>query len=56
LYIESFIREEISKDSKVTKSFYITQATDTDMIANVISKIIDSIALQNMKRSGIDIA
>ncbi|GMI10338.1 hypothetical protein TrRE_jg7772 [Triparma retinervis] len=55
LYIENFIREEISKDSKVTKSFYITQATDTDMIANVISKIIDSIALQNMKRSGIDV-
>jgi hypothetical protein len=54
-YIEKFIHAEISKDSKVMKSFYVTQATDTEMIANIIGKIIDNISLQNMKNSGIDV-
>jgi len=38
------------------RSFYITCATDTNMIANIISKIIDSISLQKMKNSGIDVS
>ncbi len=51
-YIRDFIRSEIEAQSSVSQNFYITMATDTNMVKNVISKVILNILTQSLQNVG----
>ena len=52
-FIQNFIDKEISKESNVSKTFYVTTATDTEIVKNMLGRVIENITNQNLQHAGL---
>ncbi|GMI05931.1 hypothetical protein TrLO_g5623 [Triparma laevis f. longispina] len=52
-FIQNFIDQEISKETNVSKTFYVTTATDTEIVKNILGKVVENITNQNLQHAGL---